>query len=198
VNLPHVQPLNPTRIAAPFNHPDFLFELKHDGFRAMAYITAGKCELVSGRNNTYKSFGQLRDALASVHLTDAILDGEIVCLDGKGRSIFKDVMHRKRRDAAFYAFDILWLDGQDLRSLGLIERKRILRRIVRASRLDCLLYADYVEVAGTGLFREVCGQDCEGIVAKHRLAPYSPTPQSWFKVLNPDYTQKRGRRGDVR
>jgi len=111
--FPRIQPINPTRIAAPFDHPDFLFELKHDGFRAVAYISAGKCELVSRRDNVYKSFERLREALASVHLTDAILDGEIVYLDSEGRRVFKDVMHR-RGDPIFYAFDFLWLNGAQM------------------------------------------------------------------------------------
>lgn len=68
---------------------------------------------MSRRNNVYKSFGQLRDALASVHLTDAILDGEIVCLDSEGRNVFKDVM-RRRGDPIFYAFDFLWLNGAQM------------------------------------------------------------------------------------
>lgn len=68
------------------------------------------------------------------NIKSAILDGEIVCLDGKGRSQFLDLMRRRRADAVFYAFDLLWLDGEDLRALPLIERKRRLLRLVRAGR----------------------------------------------------------------
>jgi bifunctional non-homologous end joining protein LigD len=72
--LPRITPIAPTRIRAPFDHPDWIFELKHDGFRAVAYILAGKCELVSRRRNVYKSFGPLRDALAQIRLTDVAAD----------------------------------------------------------------------------------------------------------------------------
>ena len=57
-----------------------------------------------------------------------------------------------------------------------------------------LLYAEHIQTKGVDLFRTICAKDLEGIVCKHRLGPYSTKPQSWFKVLNPDYTQKRGRK----
>jgi bifunctional non-homologous end joining protein LigD len=78
-------------VRAPFDDPDFLFELKHDGFRALAHIWEGKCELVSRRRNTYKSFQELKDNLAKLKVKDAIIDGEIVCLDSEGRSIFNEL-----------------------------------------------------------------------------------------------------------
>jgi bifunctional non-homologous end joining protein LigD len=80
-----------TRIATPFDHPDFLFELKHDGFRSLAYISGGHCELVSRRKYSYKSFESLKTALAKLKATDAILDGEICCLDSQGRSQFNEL-----------------------------------------------------------------------------------------------------------
>src|ERR1700730_14942760 len=102
--LPRVQPINPSRIAAPFDHADFVFELKHDGFRAVAYIEDGACQLVSRKQIVYKSFTALCTALARLRVKDAILDGEIICLDEDGRSQFLPLMRRKRQDACFYAF----------------------------------------------------------------------------------------------
>jgi len=72
----------------------------------------------------------------------------------------------------YYAFDCLWLDGVGLRPLGLLDRKRVLRHVLKSSKPAGVFYADHVEQAGTGLFKAVCQKDCEGIVAKHRLAPY--------------------------
>jgi bifunctional non-homologous end joining protein LigD len=189
--LPRVQPINPTRIAAPFDHDDFLFELKHDGFRAVAYIENGDCRLISRKQIQYKSFAGLSKALAGLRVKDAILDGEIVCLDKFGRSQFGDLMKRKR-DASFYAFDLLLINGEDLRALPLLERKRRLRRVIRGH--EGSLYAGHILRRGVGLFDVVRRNDLEGIVAKHAQAPYSNRPQSWFKVLNPDYSQKRGRK----
>src|ERR1700688_3870307 len=82
-------------VREPFDDPDFLFELKHDGFRALAHIWDGKCELVSRRRNTYKSFQELKDNLAKLKVKDAIIDGEIVCLDSEGRSIFNELLFRR-------------------------------------------------------------------------------------------------------
>jgi bifunctional non-homologous end joining protein LigD len=189
--LPRITPINPTRLAAPFDGADFLFELKHDGFRAVAYVEESKCELVSRKKITYKSVGRLNAAMATLPVKSAIFDGEIVCLDGDGHSQFLDLMRRRRHDAVLYAFDLLWHDGDDLRELPLIERKRRLRRVIRASRNPGLLYADHVERYGVKLFSAICQRDCEGIVAKHKLATYGV---GWYKILNPEYSQKRGRR----
>lgn len=77
-------------IPEPFDHPDWVFELKHDGFRALAYVAGGECSLVSRKNHTYKSFVELRTALGeSLRVKNPILDGEIVCLDSKGHSVFR-------------------------------------------------------------------------------------------------------------
>jgi bifunctional non-homologous end joining protein LigD len=119
-----------TRIAAPFDHPDFLFELKQDGFRCLAYISEGRCDLVSRRKYSYKSFDSLKAALAKLKATDAILDGEICCLDSQGRSLFNELLYR-RGEPVLYCFDLLWLNGQDLRALPLIERKKQLRQIAK-------------------------------------------------------------------
>jgi len=91
VSLPRVQPINPTALAEPFDHIDFLFEVKHDGFRAVAYIN-GTCELVSRKRNVYKSFPQLAAAMAVLSVKSAIIDGEIVCLDTEGRSQFSQLV----------------------------------------------------------------------------------------------------------
>jgi bifunctional non-homologous end joining protein LigD len=105
-----------------FDHPDFLFELKHDGFRALAYISDRHCELISRRRNSYKSFEDLRGNLANLKAKNAVIDGELVCLDSEGRSIFNELLFRKGCPI-FYAFDLLYLNDRDLRQLPLLERK---------------------------------------------------------------------------
>jgi bifunctional non-homologous end joining protein LigD len=190
--LPRIQPINPTRIAQPFDHLDWVFELKHDGFRALAYVEGGTCRLISRKQIIYKTFTALSTALATLPVENAILDGELVCLGADGRSQFIDLLRKRRQDAIFYAFDLLWHDGEDLRPLPLVERKRRLRRLVRGR--DRLLFAEQIQGSGVELFQAICDRDLEGIVAKHRLGPYEPRPVTWFKVLNPNYSQKRGRR----
>jgi bifunctional non-homologous end joining protein LigD len=84
-----------------------------------------------------------------LRVTDAILDGEIVCLDAEGRSIFKEQLYR-RGNPVFYAFDLLWLNGRDLRHLPLIERNRMLRTLIRFRRHGCLMHARF-GILGTSL-----------------------------------------------
>ena len=168
--LPRIQPINPTRIAAPFDHSNFVFELKHDGFRAVAYIERGKCELVSRKDIVYKSFAALSSMMAQLPVKNAIFDGELVCLDNDGRSVFLD-LRRRRRDACFYAFDLLWLDGVDLRPLTFLERKDRLRQLVRGR--TGFLYAEHVPTKGTDLYQVICREDLEGIVAKKGSHPMS-------------------------
>jgi bifunctional non-homologous end joining protein LigD len=79
--LPLIEPIAPTLIHEAFDHPDWLFEIKHDGYRAIAYVENGQCELVSRKNIVYKSFAGLASMMAKLPVENAILDGELVCLD---------------------------------------------------------------------------------------------------------------------
>jgi len=117
-------------IREPFDDPDWLFEPKWDGFRALAYIDGHTCRLVSRRNNAYKSWPYLCEEVAhAVRCRSAVLDGEIVCLQPDGRSHFYNLMFR-REWPHFMVFDLLALDGKDLRAKRLSERKRLLASIM--------------------------------------------------------------------
>ena len=120
----------------------------------------------------------------------AILDGEIVALDGNGRPAFYNLMKRQRH-AVYYAFDILWLNGRDLRELPLVERKKILRKVTprKSSSVGCVSYVDRDAVK---LFELVKKRDLEGLVVKRKDGKYTQRTL-WYKVLNPTYTQKTGR-----
>jgi bifunctional non-homologous end joining protein LigD len=109
-------------VKEPFDHPDYLFELKDDGFRAIAYLQNGECKLIS-RNLKHLRFESLKKALAKLPVENAIIDGEIICIDAHGVSRFNQLRTRKA-EPVLYAFDLLWLNGVDLRRHSLIERKR--------------------------------------------------------------------------
>src|SRR4051812_16542112 len=112
------------RIPEPFDHPDWLFELKHDGFRALAHVAGHRCRLVSRNGHQFSKWDVLCTEIShSIRAMDAVLDGEIVCLDRDGRSNFYNLMFR-REWPYFYAFDVLSIDGEDLRDHPLAERKR--------------------------------------------------------------------------
>ena len=105
------------RKAEPFDDPDCLYELKFDGFRALAVVRDGDCQLISRNGNAFESFDGLRTGFPSdLRVRSAVLDGEIACLDSSGRSVFDDVFFR-RREPVFIAFDILSVGGDDLRFL---------------------------------------------------------------------------------
>ena len=114
----NLRPMPLKRHREPFSHADWLFELKHDGFRALAFVQDGKCRLVSRNGNDFKSFTNLCAAIPK-HLKakSAALDGEIVCLDEQGRSQFNELLFR-RGEPRFFAFDLLWCDGKDLTCLS--------------------------------------------------------------------------------
>jgi bifunctional non-homologous end joining protein LigD len=192
-DLPKIEPMKLSVIPEPFDHPDWLFELKHDGFRALAYIAEGQCDLISRRRNAYKSFSQLRtDIAVSLDVTNAVLDGEIVCLDSDGHSVFKELLHR-RGEPRYYAFDLLWLDGCDLRQHPLLSRKRMLERLIRSAKCPRLLYAQHIKAWGIEMFHAVCAKNIEGIVAKRKSGIYAPG-ERWLKIKNLNYTQAEGRR----
>jgi len=191
--LPAVEPINPVLQREPFDDPNWAFETKFDGFRGIAYVEAGECRLISRKGHAYKRFESLRHAIAAnVTAESAILDGEIVCLDEQGRSQFYDLMFR-RGQPYFYAFDLLWLDGEDLRELPLVERKSRLKDLI-PERPSLLLYLDHIEGQGVDLYHLACGLDLEGIVAKPKASVYRSEQRPWIKVKNPSYSQAEGRR----
>jgi len=107
VPLPHFQPMPLSRARAPFSHPDWIFEIKWDGFRALLYSDEDGVRLVSRNGNTFKSFRGLCEGLArDLKGRHCVLDGEIVCLDSHGKPQFRDLLFR-RAEPFFYGFDIL-------------------------------------------------------------------------------------------
>ena len=195
MKLPKIEPMELVQQATPFDGAGWVFEVKHDGFRSLAYIEKGTCKLVSRNDNDYTRFADLRDALpAQINAKNAILDGELVVLDKTGRSLFYDLM-ANRGTVIFAAFDLLWLDGRDLRDLPLTERKEILRFRIQTPS-SRVLFVDHIETKGKALYQLACKRDLEGIVCKPAISPYRTVrgKTTWIKVKNPKYSQAEGRR----
>jgi len=163
--LPQFTPAPPILRRDAFDHDDYILELKMDGFRALAYVGEDQTRLVSRNGNAFKRFTELACAIHIDLDCQAVLDDEIVILDDEGRPQFYELLRRRGRgEPAFYAFDVLWLDGEDLRERPLVERKALLRKLV--PKQPCiLLYADHIERNGTEFFRLTCDRDLEGIFA---------------------------------
>ncbi len=189
-----MKPLGLIRRNDAFDDTDWVFELKHDGFRALAYVDAAKCRLVSRNQHRFDEFDALATAIAKV-LSDrrAVIDGEIVCLDAEGRPRFYELLARKGKPC-YYAFDLLWLDGEDLRDRPLLERKAKLRALVPEED-SRLLYVDHIEASGVALFERVCEMDLEGVIAKRKKGLYREGT-TWYKIKNAVYSQAEGR-GEV-
>ena len=112
----------------------------------------------------------------------------------RGRPVFRDLLFR-RRQCVYIAFDLLYLNGDDLRTLPLLERKAALRKLLRRKRSH-ILYLDHVEGDGRLLFKQIVAMDLEGIVSKRKDSPYKVTEKPsryWIKVKNARYSQLEGR-----
>src|SRR3954464_6728970 len=192
--LPSVDPIKPESRGDPFDDPAWLFEPKYDGFRGLVYASSLGCEIRSRRDFRFDRFEELRDRVAGVlGSREVILDGEIVALDRKGKPVFRDLLNGQGF-LAFAAFDILWLDGEDLRPLPLDQRKLRLTDLL-PSDTGPLYKILMLEEHGRALFSAIRKMDLEGIVAKRKDESYGPAT-TWYKTKNPDYSQAEGR-GDL-
>src|SRR5215510_1253280 len=117
----NLRPIRLSRRSEPFDSDEHIYELKVDGFRALGHIEADRCELISRNGNTFRGFADLATWIAEhLPVQSAVLDGEIACVDEAGRPVFRDLLFRRRQD-------LLYLNGKDLRTLPLIERKAALK-----------------------------------------------------------------------
>jgi len=191
------QPMPLLKRAVPFDDPDFIFELKYDGFRALAVIEDGRAQLISRNGHPFASFSELgKQIAAALPTARAVIDGEICSLDRRGRPQFKNLLFHRGNPSCFFAFDLLICDGKDLRTERLLDRKQELQRLLaKTSPPFPLRYAEHVDGSGTALFQRICELDLEGIVAKHKFGPYVAEREhsTWFKILNREYSQKDGR-----
>jgi bifunctional non-homologous end joining protein LigD len=183
------------RRAKPFDDPAWLFELKYDGFRVLAAVTGGRPRVFyRGGSDATATFPEVAEALARLRCADAVIDGELVVVDPRGRPQFQRLQQRfqlrrtpdRTRAAALhpaclFAFDLLRLDGEDLRLRPLVERKEMLRRLV--PRRGRLRYVQHVRGQGVALFEEVRRRGLEGVLAKRADSPYQGGRSShWLKV----------------
>src|SRR5947199_1183676 len=123
------QPMPLLKRAMPFDDADWLFELKYDGFRALAVIKPGRAQLLSRNGHPFAAFVDLgKQIAAALPSTKAVLDGEICSLDKRGHPQFKNLMFRRGNPPCFFALDLLTCDGKDLRTERLLDRKQELRR----------------------------------------------------------------------
>ena len=170
-----------------FDDPDWIFEIKWDGYRAIAEIDKGKVKLYSRNGLTFdKAYPKVFEALQTIK-KNMIVDGEIVVFDEKGKPNFQKLQNYRSNDRyriQYYVFDILQRDGKSLTSLPLTERKELLQKILPKS--EVIVFCDHVDTEGKSLFREMKKMNLEGMIAKRKNSKYlvGKRTTDWLKIKN--------------
>lgn len=179
-------PVRPVRSLAVPEGRAWIYELKLDGFRGVLSIEKGRARFTSKTGKPMPRFQPLADLVArSLRVRDAILDGEIIVMGEDGPDFY--ALMFRRGQPAYAAFDLLWLNGRDLRAQPLWRRKRMLKKLVAKTPIG---YVDHV--GDPALFSVAAERDLEGIVAKRRGDAYAETTL-WVKIKHRGYSQMEGR-----
>jgi bifunctional non-homologous end joining protein LigD len=183
--VPHPKSLMlATLVSEPFDDPDWLFEIKWDGYRALCTIEPRKFTLVSRNGlDMLQRFPDLQGLSSAFSSLPIVVDGEIVSLDKEGRSEFQRLQESQKEPAGltYVAFDLLYADGRDLRKTPLEERKSLLERLIRDA--DLVLYSKHIVGQGKALFENARKNDLEGIIGKKRDSTYQERrSRDWVKI----------------
>jgi len=179
-----VKPMLATLIDEPFDDPEWIYEIKWDGYRAIGAWNGKAAQLYSRNEKDFsEKYPSVLEALRNLK-KPAVIDGEIVVLDKSGKSRF-ELLQNYGNDGgqlAYYVFDILWLDGHDLRDLPLTERKALLKSVL--PNKGPIRYSDHVPAKGKAFFKTAQTQNLEGIMAKNGQSRYSPGARTdqWLKI----------------
>lgn len=181
---PDLRPMLATLTDKPFDDPDWVFETKWDGFRAIAVAGPGHASLYSRNGiDISRKYPSICAALAAIK-HEAVLDGELVALDAHGRSRFQLLQNAERNAARllYCVFDLLYLDGKDLRDWPLLKRKEALEKVLPKSPL--LLYSTHVAGDGIKAFTKAKRAGEEGVIAKLASGTYESAKRTreWLKV----------------
>ena len=187
IDFPEIKPIIAKKKAEPFDDPEWSFEFKYDGFRAVMYLADGKGFIKSRNGKILSRFDPLCQEIArELKVKNVIFDGEVVTLDETNRPIFEDLVKNTRKPV-YIAFDILWLEGQDLRSLSLSERRKYLKKVL-PKKSEVVLKPLISKGHGKKFFELLCAHDLEGIVGKKESDPYEHYV-TWYKIKNKNYSQ---------
>ena len=173
-------------VATPPTGDRWIHELKLDGFRMGVLISPGDVRIISRNDNDYTNqFPEVAEAARKLAVKQAVLDGEVVVLDKNGISRFQllQQLGESRRGLAYFVFDLLSLDGEDLTRLPLEERKTRLKKLL-GRRTGIIRYTDHVDGDGRKVLAKACALGAEGIISKLRDAPYRVGARSsdWLKI----------------
>jgi bifunctional non-homologous end joining protein LigD len=183
-----IPPCVPTRPSKPPVGPGWIHEIKHDGYRLQVRRDGDTVRLFTRRGYDWTGgYPAIVSTAATLGARSFTLDGQAVVCGPDGVAVF-DALYRHGTvsEAMLYAFDLLELDGEDLRAQPLGDRKKRLARLVGKRRLG-IVVSQHTAEDGAAIFRQACNMGLEGIVSKRLSAPYrSGRSRDWIKVKNPD------------
>ena len=184
-----IAPCLPTKAATPPSGGMWLHEIKHDGFRVIARKEGARVKLYSrpGNDLTWR-FPLIVEALARLRSRSCIIDGEAVACDESGIAQFNRIRYRSYDGSVFlYAFDLIELNGDDLRRDPLQVRKATLTSVLARAAIPGIRFNEHLECDdGAAVFRHACKMGLEGIVSKRKDSPYrSGRSSDWLKMKNP-------------
>ncbi|HZY81356.1 MAG TPA: DNA ligase D [Cyclobacteriaceae bacterium] len=183
---PGITPMLTTLVDKPFDRPGWIYEIKWDGYRALAFINNGKVELKSRNDKSFNDkFYPVYRALEEWDV-NAIVDGEVVVLKSNGLSDFGSLQNWRSEadgDLVYFVFDVLWRDGKDLRKMPLAERKKVLSEIMPQDS-GIIRLSEAFDVKGTDFYESAKRMGLEGIVAKKADSPYQSglRTNDWLKI----------------
>ncbi|RYE01061.1 MAG: DNA ligase D, partial [Sphingobacteriales bacterium] len=180
-----LKPMMATLVDAPFDDPNWLYEIKWDGYRAVGYVQDGAVELISRNEKPFtEKYTPVADALAALPF-NAIFDGEIVAVDEKGLANFQLLQNWQNSPVTlrYYIFDVMWVEGYDVTALPLLQRKALLETLLPKGD-EVLHYSDHVLGKGTPFFKAALKQGLEGIMGKRADSIYTEGARSpeWLKI----------------
>jgi bifunctional non-homologous end joining protein LigD len=182
-----IDPCIPTRAPKPPAGVDWVHEIKHDGYRLQVRRDGDAVRLFTRRGYDWtERYPAIAGAAAILRASSFTVDGEAIVAGEDGIAVFER-LHRRQKvtDAMLFAFDLLEFNGQDLRSLPLVDRKSRLLKLLARSRSG-IVFNDHINEDGTTVFEHACKFGFEGIVSKRLSAPYRSGPsRDWLKVKNP-------------
>jgi ATP-dependent DNA ligase len=183
-----IEPCIPTRADKPPAGPNWVHEIKHDGYRLIVRKAGDRVRLFTRRVYDWtERYPLIRNAVTELRADALVLDGEAVYCGGDGVANFEKLHSRAHDGGVFlYAFDLLELDGVDLRSQPLEERKGRLQHLLTEVTGTGIQFNEHIAGDGAVIFQHACELGFEGIVSKHRVHPYRSGPsKGWIKVKNP-------------
>jgi bifunctional non-homologous end joining protein LigD len=182
------EPCLPRPAKQPPAGPGWIHEIKHDGFRILAHRQGGAVRLMSRNGHDLAPrFPQIVEAMRSLPVQSCVIDGEAIVTNDKGLAVFDLLRERHHHAGAeLCAFDMIELDGEDMRQAKLEERKRTLAKLLGRFQPG-IVVNEYFEGDGAIIYEHACALGCEGIVSKRLGSPYrvGRSPH-WLKVKNPD------------